>query len=71
MENILACTTNTYHNFSLEDALREISEAKFAMLNLHSGARCDPACVSRKVSKVFERKASKKWPMGVAKQARG
>lgn len=32
------------------------------MLNLHSGARCDSACVSRKVSKVFERKASKKWP---------
>jgi len=34
MENILACTTNTYHNFSLEDALRGISEAKFRYVEL-------------------------------------
>ena len=34
MENILACTTNTYHNFSLEDALREIPEAKFRYVEL-------------------------------------
>lgn len=34
MENILACTTNTYHNFGLEDALRGISQAKFQYVEL-------------------------------------
>lgn len=34
MENILACTTNTYHNVSPEDALRGLSEAKFRYVEL-------------------------------------
>ncbi|TKJ42600.1 hypothetical protein CEE35_09575 [Candidatus Aerophobetes bacterium Ae_b3b] len=34
MENILACTTNTYHNVSPEDGLRGISEAKFRYVEL-------------------------------------